>query len=159
MARICRTVRLSYEAKYWIDRMIVYRTEELQKSIREDNLLERIESRIFEISNEKDLNGVSVSISLAVTVGSVIEEAIRLSRGLSLEDWQNISKEAEQAKKHINGNNEVEATPRFCIDEKIFREIEDLQIALRGDSPRVARMSYIIKLAVYNLFKKYNING
>ena len=154
-ARIYKTIRLAYETKYWIDQLILYRTEQLQRSIRENGLSDRIETVVLDMT-DKELDGVSINITLNVTVGSIIEQVVRHSRGLTIEDWRRISTEAELAKKRIKDSNQDDSTPRIYINEQIFRELEDLQVLLREDSPRVPKMSYVIKLAVYNLFKSIN---
>lgn len=152
MARIYKTIRLAYETKYWIDKLILYRTDQLQRDIREYGLPDKIECQLFNMYKE-ELNGVSVNVTLNVTVGSVIEQAVRYSRTLKNEDWHKISAEVETAKKSIMDRTQDDFTPRVYINEQIYRELEDLQRFLREDNPRVPRMSFVIKLAVYNLYK------
>lgn len=105
--------------------------------------------------NEDDLDGISINISLNVSVGSIIEQAVRDSRNLKEEDWNALSLEVETAKRLIKNSNQNDSTPRIYISEQIYRELEDLQSILRQDGSRVPRMSFVIKLAVYNLYKKY----
>ncbi len=151
-ARIYKTIRFAYETKYWIDKLILFRSEQLQKSIREDGLFDRIEAILLDMTNQ-ELDGLSINVTLNVTVGSIIESATRQSRGLTIDDWKRISSEAEIAKQQIKDSSQDDSTPRVYINEQIYRELEDLQKLLREDRPRVPRMSYVIKLAVYNLFK------
>ena len=152
-ARIYKTVRLAYETKHWIDQLILKRTEQLQRSIRQNALYDRIEARLLDMTDDKELDGVSINVTINVTVGSIIEQAVRYSRGMTIEDWRKLSTEAEAAKKKIKDSNQDDSTPRIYINEQIFRELEDLQVLLREESPRVPRMSYVIKLAVFNLYK------
>lgn len=154
MGRIYKTIRFAYETKYWIDELIRLRTDQLQKSIRENNLQGRVEDQLFNM-NEDDLDGISINISLNVTAGSIIEQAVRYSRTLSIDDWNALSVEVENAKKLINVNNQNDSTPRIYISEQIYRELEDLQSSLRQEAARVPRMSFVIKLAVYNLYKSF----
>jgi hypothetical protein len=154
MARIYKTIRFAYETKYWIDELVNIRTEQLQKSIREEGLQERIENQLLDL-NEKSLDGVSINVSLNVSVGSIIEQAVRFSRNLTLEEWRSLSSEAENAKRRIKDNAGNDATPRIYISEQIYRELEDLQAFLREDGARVPRMSFVIKLAIYNLYKSF----
>lgn len=151
-ARIYKTIRFAYETKYWIDQLILYRTEQLQKSIREKGLSERIEGILLDMTDQ-ELDGVSINVTLNITAGSIIEQAVKYSRGLTIEDWKSISSEAENAKKQIKDSSQDDSTPRVYINEQIYRELEDLQTLMREDSPRVPRMSFVIKLAVYNLYK------
>lgn len=153
MSRIYKTIRFAYETKYWIDELIRMRTDQLQKSIRENNLQDRVEDQLLNM-NEDDLDGISINISLNVTAGSIIEQAVRYSRTLSIDAWNALSVEVENAKKLIN-NNQNDSTPRIYISEQIYRELEDLQSSLRQEAARVPRMSFVIKLAVYNLYKSF----
>lgn len=154
MGRIYKTIRFAYETKYWIDELIRLRTDQLQKSIRESNLQDRVEAQLLNM-NEEDLDGVSINISLNVTAGSIIEQAVRYSRTLSVDDWNALSLEVETAKKLINDNNQNDSTPRIYISEQIYRELEDLQSLLRQEAARVPRMSFVIKLAIYNFYKSF----
>jgi len=154
LSRIYKTIRFAYETKHWIDELIRLRTEQLQKSIRENSLQDRVEDQLLNM-NEEDLDGVSINISLNVTAGSIIEQAVRYSRTLSIDDWNALSVEVENAKKLINDNNQNDSTPRIYISEQIYRELEDLQSSLRQEAARVPRMSFVIKLAVYNLYKSF----
>ncbi len=152
MPRIYKTIRFAFETKYFIDQIIIYRTNQLQKSIRENGLIDKIDAQLLDL-NDEELNGVSINVSLNVTVGSVIEQAVRFSRGLDISDWRKIALEVEAAKKQIKDCSQDDSTPRVYINESIYRELEDLQLSLREDGSRVPRMSYVIKLAIYNLYK------
>lgn len=154
LSRIYKTIRFAYETKYWIDELIRLRTCQLQKSIREDDLQERVEDQLFNMLTD-ELDGISVNVSLNVTAGSIIEQAVRYSRTLSVDEWNKLASEVENAKKSINDSKQYDSTPRLYISEQIYRELEDLQFLLRQDSARVPRMSYVIKLAVYNLYKSF----
>lgn len=152
MARIYKTIRFAFETKYWIDQLIRHRCEQLKKNIRENGLADRIENQLYEW-NSDELDGVSVNVALNVTVGSIIEQAVRYSRNNEKEDWHKLSLEVEMAKKMIKDNKQDDFTPRLYINEQIYRELEDLQMILREEGARVPRMSFVIKLAVYNLYK------
>lgn len=156
MARIYKTIRFAYETKWWLDELIRFRTDQLQKTIRENGLRDRIEQQICNMNEaDRDLDGVSVNITLNVTAGSIIEQAVRYSRGLHVWDWNALAVEVEKAKKLINDENQNDSTPRIYISESIYRELEDIQSSLRASqhTARVPRMSFVIKLAVYNLYK------
>ena len=152
MPRIYKTIRLAYETKYWLDQLIDRRTERLKKSIREKGLQDRIEEQLLKMNGE-ELNGVSVNVSLNVTVGSVIEQAVRYSRDLTVEQWNALAGEVESAKRRIEDVGQNDVTPRIYLDQEIFRELEDLQTFLRQEGERIPRISYVIKLAAYNLYK------
>lgn len=156
MPRIYKTIRFAFETKYWIDQLILHRTEQLKMNMRDDGLVDRIESQLFEL-NLCELDGVSVNVTLNVTVGSVIEQAVRYSRNNKKEDWQRLATEVEIAKKFIKDISQDDFTPRIYINEQIYRELEDLQMTLRKEGARVPRMSFVIKLAVYNLYKSIEL--
>lgn len=152
MPRIYKTIRLAYETKYWLDQLIDRRTEQLKKSIRENGLQDRIEEQLLRMNGE-ELNGVSVNVSLNVTVGSVIEQAVRYSRNLTIEQWNALAGEVESAKRRIEDTSQNDVTPRIYLDQEIYRELEDMQLFLRQEGERVPRISYVIKLSAYNLYK------
>lgn len=152
MPRIYKTIRLAYETKYWLDQLIDRRTEQLKKSIRENKLQDRIEEQLLQM-NIEELDGVSVNVSLNVTVGSVIEQAVRYSRNLTVEQWNALAGEVESAKRRIEDTSQNDVTPRIYLDQEIFRELEDLQTFLRPEGARAPRVSFLIKLAAYNLYK------
>ena len=152
MPRIYKTIRLAYETKYWLDQLIDRRTERLKKSIREKGLQDRIEEQLLKMNGE-ELNGVSVNVSLNVTVGSVIEQAVRYSRDLTVEQWNALAGEVESAKRRIEDVGQNDVTPRIYLDQEIFRELEDLQTFLRQEGQRAPRTRYVIQLAAYNLYK------
>ena len=152
MPRIYKTIRLAYETKYWLDQLIDRRTEQLKKSIRENGLQDRIEEQLLKMNGE-ELNGVSVNVSLNVTVGSVIEQAVRYSRNLTVEQWNALAGEVESAKRRIEDTSQNDVTPRIYLDQEIYRELEDMQLFLRQEGERVPRISYVIKLSAYNLYK------
>ena len=152
MPRIYKTIRLAYETKYWLDQLIDRRTEQLKKSIRENGLQDRIEEQLLRMNGE-ELNGVSVNVSLNVTVGSVIEQAVRYSRNLTIEQWNALAGEVESAKRRIEDTSQNDVTPRIYLDQEIYRELEDMQLFLRQEGERVPRISYVIKLSAYNWYK------
>lgn len=152
--RVYKTVRLAYETKLWIEQLIVARNRELQKEIRENQLIDLLENSLFDANGEL-LNGISINISLNVTGGSVIEQAVRYSRGFTLEEWQKIVIEMESEIKTINDVSLDDSTPRLYINQEIIIELEELQIFLKRDGGRPPRLSYIIKLVIYALKKVY----
>ena len=156
--RVFKMFRFAWETKYWLDRLIALREEELQKSIR-GGRQEKIEKKLLDPDSPdlfSEMDGVSVNVTLNVTAGSVIEQAVRHARGLKPEDWEELSVEMESAKKKIEDNvSGKDATPRVCMNLEIYRELEEIRRMLKekGSGLRVPRMTYIIKLVVFNLFR------
>ena len=152
MGRVYKTIRLAYETKIWIDELIKKRTIELQENMRNMNLQTQLEERIFEIHKEL-LDGVSINVTLNVTSGSIIEQAVRGTREFTIEQWKKTAVELESAVKNIKQMDVSEFTPRIYISQDILNELEVLQIKLKEDGERIPRLSYIIKLVIYG-YKK-----
>ncbi len=152
MDRIYKAFRFAYETKYWIDCLVSKYSEELHQNIR-NGLQDDVESTIQAKYNNQ-LKGIAVTILLNVTAGSIIEQAVIMSRKLTEEDWSIIADEIENAKGKIISKKLEDATPKVYISEKIYKELEDRQYLLRGDNPRVPKMSYVIKLAVYYMYRE-----
>ena len=153
MAREYKTVRLSYEAKVWINELILKRNTELQKEIKE-GLLGKLEDKMFEL-NPQLLDGVSISLVLKVTNGSVIEQAVRATREYDIEKWRKVMAEMEVAKKKIQVVDVTDVTPRLYLNVEILDELEQLRYKLRADGDCLPRLSYVIKLVVFAFYSIY----
>lgn len=154
MGKVYKSVRLAYEAKYWIDCLIEKRTKVLQKEIKENKIFLEIENEIFKL-HEQSLDGVSVSISLNVTIGSIIEQAVRFTRNLDKKEWISISSDMETEIKKIQSNCFDDSVPRLYINEEILEELEEMRLKFKEPGKRIPRLSYIIKLVVYAFQKRY----
>lgn len=152
MNRIYKAFRLAHETKYWIDSLITKYDEALQKQI-EDGLQDQIENDITS-KYATISNGIAFTFTINVTTGSIIDKAIEETKNLTVEEWQQLSSEAEIQKNNIEDSEIKDATPSVYLLQTTYDELENLQSKLRGDSPRVPKKAYIIKLAVYYLYKK-----
>lgn len=148
MARVYKSVRLSHEAKVWIDNLIEYRTKLLKQSMK-DGLVYNLEN---ELCKKEELNGVSVNIVLNVTIGSVIEQAYRETKNFSNEKWHEVIEQMEVAKKNIESRNVESVTPRLFINEDILEGLDDLRIKLRREGHGIPRLSFVIKIVIFAMY-------
>lgn len=155
MSREYKTVRLSYEAKVWIDDLIIYRNEQLQLAFKKNMLdTSELEEQLFN-SKKVLLDGLSINVVLKVTNGSVIEQAYRYTvknkeHKLTLKQWREFADKMEIDKKYI-GNKSVETvTPRLYLNKDIIQGLENLRYELKREGRGIPRLSYIIKLVVFS---------
>lgn len=152
MKRLYKAFRFAFETKYWIDCLVKKYDENLQKQI-EDGLMDQIENEIS--SKYAGLqNGVAFTFTLNVTTGSIIDMAIDATKNLTEDKWKELAQEAEIQKNHIEDSDLKDATPSVYLLQSTYDELEILQNKLRGDNPRVPKKAYVIKLAIYYLYKK-----
>ncbi|MGN0408896.1 MAG: hypothetical protein ACI4E3_00660 [Candidatus Fimousia sp.] len=152
MDRIYKAFRFAYETKYWLDCLVSNYNDNLQIQLN-NGLLTRIENDI-NAKYSHALEGVSSTITLNVTTGSIIDRAIELTKSLATEDWLFLAKEVEIQKSKIKDSSLNDSTPKVYILQTTYEELENLQHRLRGDNPRVPRKTYIIKLAVFYLYQQ-----
>lgn len=152
MNRIYKAFRFAYETKCWIDCLISKYDGDLQKQI-QDGLMNQIEDEIAsKYANIR--NGIAFTFTLNVTTGSIIDMAIEETKELTTKEWKELAKEAEIQKNYIEDSDLKDATPSVYLLQSTYDELENLQNKLRGDNPRVPKKAYVIKLAVYYLYKK-----
>ena len=147
MNRIYKTFRFAYETKYWIDWLIKQCNANLQEEINNGKL----DSLGDEIART-----YAAAISFNVTNGSIVDAAIKRAKILTTDQWDALAKEAETQKNHIHCTNTMDVTPTLYILQETCDDIENLQSKLRRGSKRGPLKAYIIKLAVYNLYKEMN---
>lgn len=151
MDKIYKAFRLAFETKYWLDCLVSQRSEKLHNDMKnglQDNVEMFVQSQFKEY-----LVGTAVTITINVTAGSIIEEAVVMTRNLDVKQWNSLAKEIESEKDKITNQELDDATPKIYISNSIYKELEDRQFLLRGNNPRVPKLSYIIKLAVYYMYK------
>lgn len=163
MVREYKTVRLSAEAKDWIDQLIERRELLLQSNIK-NGLVTRLEDDLFERHTDK-LNGVSFNVVLKVSNGSVIEEAYRNTRNLSNEQWLEKLRELEglsRAKNLIQNTSSV--TPRLYMDIDVMEGLEEyrkrfMTLDRERIGKRPLKLSFVIKLVVYAYLSEVTSNN
>ncbi len=155
MPRDYKTVRLSYEAKVWIDDLIIHRNEQLQLALKENMLnTSKLEEFLFN-SQKKLLDGLSINVGLKVTNGSVIEQAYRQTvedkeNKLTIEQWREFADRLEIDKKHVINKDIETVTPRLYLSTDIIQGLENLRYELKREGRGIPRLSYIIKLVVFS---------
>lgn len=158
MARVYKTVRLAYETKVWIDKLILSREKKLKEEMK-NGLVDRLETNMQDDYAEL-LNGVSFNVVLKVSSGSVLEQAYRYceTQKFSDEEWKKIQVDMERTIEENNFQEETSVTPRLYLDEKVLDGLEHYQYHFKSDKPgkRVPRLSYIIKLVVFAFYSQLN---
>lgn len=149
MARDYLNIRLSYEAKYWIEQLQECKQQELDKHIN-DGLIENIENEIIEKKADL-LEGVSVTTILKVSSSSIVEAAFKKTEKNSIAEWHEIMEKTPIATKNIDYQKEIGTlTPRLYLDTNIIEGLENYRITFKTEKNiRSLKMSYIIKCVVY----------
>lgn len=144
-----KTVRLAYEAKAWINGLILEREKKLQQDLKEKTIA-MLEDETFE-NNRELLDGVSVTLALRVTAGSVIEEAFRKTQGYTDEEWAAKAIEMEAAINELDTDevNVDSITPRLYLNTDVIDGFSQMRLRLKTANGGVARLSYCMKLVVY----------
>ncbi|KEH89735.1 hypothetical protein Z967_06610 [Clostridium novyi A str. 4540] len=147
MAREYLNVRLSYEAKYWLEQLQEYKQQELNKRI-DNGLVEDIEKKIFE---EFSLDGVSTTIILKVSASSIIEDAFRSTKTYSIEKWKKVNSKLIDTEKEIDFKKKIGTlTPRFYLDTNIIKGLEKYCITFMTEKNiRSVKLSYVIKCVIH----------
>lgn len=156
MERIYKTLRFSREAKYWLNKLISYYDKQLYNQVKNHNLLVNAEKLL---ADNFPLEGVSINLDLNVTTGSIIALAIRLTGSFDLQDWRELEDETDIASDKIPADFEDNTLPRIYFPISTLKRLDSLCDYLREDSKRGPRQSYIIKCALYNLYKQTFLNN
>lgn len=151
MERVYKTFRFSNEAKYWLNKIISYYEKQLYNQLKNHNLLENAEKLLVD---NFSLEGVSINLDLNVTTGSIIDLAIRLTDSFDLQAWRELEDETDSASDKIPINFEDNTVPRIYLPVRTLDRLEYLRIYLCEDAKRGPRQTYIIKCALYNLYKQ-----
>lgn len=160
MAREYLNVRLSYEAKYWLELLQEIKQQELNKRI-DNGLVEDIEKKVFE---EFLLDGVSTTIILKVSASSIIEDAFRRTEKYSIEQWKRVNEKLVDTEKKIDFHKKIGTlTPRFYLDRNIIKGLEEYCLTFMTEKNiRSVKLSYVIKCVIHayylELFWRY-LNG
>ena len=156
MAREYLNVRLSYEAKYWLELLQEIKQQELNKRI-DNGLVEDIEKKVFE---EFLLDGVSTTIILKVSASSIIEDAFRSTEMYSVEKWKKINEKLIDTEKEIDFKKKIGTlTPRFYLDTNIIKGLEEYCITFMTDKNiRSVKLSYVIKCVIHAYYLELKKN-
>lgn len=154
MSKVYKSVRLAYEAKVWIDELIQEKERKIQE-LNKNDFLPKLEKTLLK-NHFDELNGLSFSIILKASIGSVIEESYRNTKDYSIDQWQKLRQQMERDIKKVNPNLETTVTPRIYLDEDVLVGLDDFRYELMKEdgATRLPRLSYIIKLVVYSYWKE-----
>ena len=84
MKKESKTLRMAAETKEWVDKLILNEKVELNK-IRQ-GLTDRLEENLRRDFDE-ELTGISLNLTLNITVGSLIEKAYKATKHYSDSKW------------------------------------------------------------------------
>ncbi|WP_342493343.1 hypothetical protein [Bacillus sp. FSL W7-1346] len=142
-------IRLSYEAKYWIEKLQEYKQQKLDKYIN-DGLIADIENEVIE-NHSEILDGVSLTIILKVSTSSIVEVAFNKTKHYTLEKWRQIIEKLEKPNNEIDYQKEIGTlTPRLYLDTHIIQGLGQYRIDFKSQKNiRSLKMSFIIKCVVY----------
>ncbi|HFU5941011.1 Uncharacterised protein [Enterococcus durans] len=148
-------IRLSYEAKLWIEKIQNKIQEKLDDEISTVEQYE-IETLIKDYLKEKNaiLSGVSITNILKVSTSSVIEDACYSTWDYSLDKWLEIDEKMQ--KYSFKSDIEVGSlTPKLYLEKSVVERLKKYQKDFMKDSMvRVVKMSYVIKVVVFAHYLK-----
>lgn len=146
------SIRLSYEAKYWLEVLQGFIQQELDEQVDNDDL-ENIEQTIKDYleSKRNALGGVSITTIFKVSASSVIEKAYHHTKNYSSEKWKYIETSLQENIHKIPKDKDVGTlAPRLYLEDNVLSELEKYQKEfMREDMVRVVKMSYVLKLVIY----------
>lgn len=154
MAKVYKTIRLAYETKIWLDKLIIYREKQLQTEVK-NGLIKKLEKDVQSQFNEL-LNGLSLNLVLKVSSGSILEQAYRYcqTKNFSDKEWSKLEKRMKHMIKEENFQTETTVTPKFYLDEDVLDGLEQYRYIFKIEEPgkRLPLLSYIIKLVVFAFY-------
>jgi hypothetical protein len=146
-----KTVRMAAETKEWVDDLIFNEQAKLNEEIRQ-GLIDRLEEKLLQ-DFYRELEGISLNLTLNITVGSVIEKAYIATKHYSESEWDILAKSMKEFEANLDINNKG-VTPRIALEIDVLRGLEDYQSEFRklntyAEAKRAVNLSYVIKLVVY----------
>lgn len=152
LARTYMSIRLSYEAKYWLEILQRFTQQELDETI-DSHDIRNIEFIIKDYLEDKEdaLGGVSITTIFKVSASSVIEKAYHHTKNYSSQKWKDIEITLQENIHKIPKDKDVGTlAPRLYLEDWIISELERYQKEfMREDMVRVVKMSYVLKLVIY----------
>lgn len=152
MSRTYMSIRLSYEAKYWLERLQVIITDQLNEQISKEDL-DVIESNIKQyLENKNDnLGAISITTIFKVSSSSIIEKAYQETKDYLPEQWTQVEQSISEGIRRIPKNKDVGTlAPRLYLEDKIISGLEQYQKDfMHPDMVRQTKLSYVLKLVIY----------
>lgn len=154
MKKESKTLRMAAETKEWVDKLILNEKVELNK-IRQ-GLTDRLEENLRRDFDE-ELTGISLNLTLNITVGSLIEKAYKATKHYSDSKWDILANSMKLLENSLDRNKKG-VTPRITLDIDVLRGLEAYQSRFRklntyAEANRAVNLSYVIKLVVYSYCK------
>ncbi|ANZ99532.1 hypothetical protein BFC22_05250 [Carnobacterium divergens] len=151
MARAYMSIRLSYEAKYWLEKLQGITQEQLYEQINNEDL-KTIESNIkgYLESKNENLGGVSITTIFKVSASSIIEKAYEHTKDYTPLQWIQIEQSISDEIQKIPKNKDVGTlAPRLYLKNEIISGLEKYQKDfMHEDMVRVVKMSYVLKIVI-----------
>lgn len=158
MPRQYMNIRLSYEAKFCIEKIQSLVQIKLNEQISQ-NELDEIEVIIKDYlrTREPILSNVSITQVLKVSTSSIIEEACNSTQDFTLKEWLEIAKELEKQK--FDADKDVGSlTPKLYLEDNVIQRLKQYQKDfMLPNMVRVAKLSYVIKLVVFAYAKQIGV--
>lgn len=157
MKKESKTVRMAAETKEWIDELILDEQTTLKEKIRQ-GLIDNLEEKLIQYFYE-ELAGTSLSLTLNITVGSVLEKAYLATTHYSKSEWETLAKTMKELETKYDTNKKG-VTPRIALDIDVLRGLEAYQrefmdLNTYAGAKRAVNLGYVIKLVVYAYWTKY----
>ncbi|MDL4842007.1 hypothetical protein [Aquibacillus rhizosphaerae] len=155
MARQYMNIRLSYEAKLYIEEIQGMIQEKMTDKIT-PNIIDEIEKKVKDYLKPIDpiLAGVSITNILKVSTSSIIEEAYYQTQNYTYQEWLKIDEllRKDDFKTDIDVGS---LTPKLYLNTDVIEGLQKKQREfMKENMVRPAKMSYVIKKVVYAYYIK-----
>lgn len=156
------SLRLAAQTKTMIEKLIIERQKQLLE-LNQDAVIDTIECVAYNKFKD-ELNGVSLSISFNVTIGSIIEQIYDQTKDLSLEKWDEYAKalktkENKEIAKQVNKTLISKLTISRTVMDGIKKySLEFMSLPTYSEAKRAINLGYVIKLMIFAYVKINKIN-
>ncbi|MFB8530711.1 hypothetical protein [Enterococcus casseliflavus] len=151
MTRTYMSIRLSYEAKYWLEKLQGIVQELLDEQINKDDL-KKIENniKVYLEGKNDSLGGVSITTIFKVSASSIIEKAYEHTKDYTPHQWKQVEQSLSDEIKEIPKNKDVGTlAPRLYLKNEIISGLEKYQKDfMHEDMVRIVKMSYVLKIII-----------
>lgn len=154
-----KTVRLSNQAKAWIERIKEKKEADL-KELLSNGLTENLET-LLRTNRQYDLGGITCTINLNVSISSIVDLAYDGTTHLKSEDWDKYATELKKVESN-NLQKGTGSTPKLNLKITTFeglgnRQIEFMNLATYSAAKRSLHLGYLIKLLIYAFMRENKI--
>ncbi|QWC25113.1 hypothetical protein KJK41_22045 (plasmid) [Bacillus haikouensis] len=157
MKKESKTVRMAAETKELVDELILNEQTILNEKIKQ-GLIDRLEENLLQYFS-RELAGISLNLTLNITVGSVIEKAYIATEHYLLPEWDILAKSVKELEANLDINKKG-VTPRIALDKEVLGGLKAYQMKFMGldtyaGAKRAVNLGYVIKLVVYAYWKNH----